>query len=226
MFRLRPKIEVHGQNLAVSATYEPVWKMSTAYTFPTSASNLVVVSTDAKDTLTGVGVRKILIEGLDVNYKVITETVEMDGTTKVNTTKEFLRVNFVKALEVGSDANAAGDITLKDSTETYTLAAVIAGDNQSLAAIYTVPAGVNLRITDIYASEDQNKASAIALFYYENGSNKPKLKSFESLYFIQGQVSYHSNNGFLFTEKTDLYIAALSAGGSGHISAGFIGILV
>jgi hypothetical protein len=216
-------VEVFGKNSAVGATYEPVWLNSGAYTFPTSAVALSVSSDSANDDDGGTGVRTIEISGLDANYKPIKENVTMNGVATVTTSQSFLRVNFVKALTVGSGGSSAGDISVKSGATI--IAEIKTSQNNSIQAVYTVPATKTLRITDIFYSEDQNKETDIIVYYYETGSNKPLLTKVELLYLIQGQDSLNFGQGFKFNEKTDIYVAAKSAGGAGVVTAGFLGVL-
>lgn len=228
---IKSGFELHGRNADVGATYEPIWTNSGAYTFPTSASALKIQSTDAEDDpekaggAAGTGLWTLLIVGLDSNYKTIVEEVQLNGTGKVDTTKEFLRVLEVKGLTCGTGLVAAGTITIKDSTETYTLAQIESGYSRAAQCIWTVPAGHNIRIHDIVISEDQSKQSEFALFFFEPGSNRPKIMSYESLYLLAQERRFHSDIGILFGEKTDFYLAAKSAGGAGNINASIFGIL-
>jgi len=52
------------------ATYYPVWENTTAYTYPVSATTMLLYSSSASDTNVSV-----LISGLDASYNQISETL-------------------------------------------------------------------------------------------------------------------------------------------------------
>lgn len=134
-----------GANPAVSAGggYEDVWEGGGLYPFPTSAGVLAVVSASAEDAVGGTGTPQVRIEGLDANYDELSETVTLTGTTPVNTTGAFLRVNRMFILGTpGTNGTNVGLITA-----THGVAGVVgrvgANEGQTLQAVYTVPRGYN-----------------------------------------------------------------------------------
>lgn len=220
-------VESHGKNEAVGANYEPVWLKTGAITFFTIASALTIVSDSVEDdgdkTPAGTGLWTLRIRGLDDNFNPIVEDKTLDGTTAVTTTKEFRRVNEVKALTAAGGGVAIGNITIDNGTDV--IAYIPVGYNVALQAIYTVPATKTLRITDIYCSEDQNKETDLAVYYTEEGSDKPKLLKTEILYILKDQKSLHFEEGLKFREKTDVELQVKSAAGAGVVVAGFTGYL-
>jgi len=129
-------LEIFGYsaNIAASAT-GPMWEGQTQsgglYTYPSSAAPLVLVSDSASDNTT----RSVVIDGLDANFAQQYETITLNGTSNVTTTKSFLRINQMSML----NSTNTGTITAKISSTTY--AQINPGIGQTQMSIYTVPAG-------------------------------------------------------------------------------------
>lgn len=167
--------DLEGHNPAISTTNEVMWAVPSAtqklYVWPAAADTLKVASSDAADDgdPAGTGARTLQITGLLADYSEATETVTLNGTTNVNTTTEFLRVNEIKVLTAGSGQVAAGNITVKDNTDTNILSWITAGENISFQAIYTVPADMTLYIDEIKGSGSGTKNVHVRLLTREVG---------------------------------------------------------
>src|SRR5512137_2392684 len=105
-------VNIYGYQPSVGTTSIPVWENATAYTYPVAAA-VMYLSGSNGDTA------QINIVGLDANYAPISETVTLNGTTPVATTKSFLRINSM-FVSVGSATNPAGAVYLKNSGGTVT----------------------------------------------------------------------------------------------------------
>lgn len=95
---------VFGRATTVNDTVKDLWAGPTAnYVFPTVGQQMRFVSTSANDTLSGTGVQKMHIHYLDSNYVPHVETVDMNGTTPVNTVAtDIFRINSMHAMQVGT----------------------------------------------------------------------------------------------------------------------------
>jgi len=123
-------IDKFGYNADIGTAYETVWDGGGVYAYPGSA--LAMTATSASGA-TDNGVT-ILIEGLDTNYDVLTETVTLAGSGTATTSGEFLRV--YRAYVTGATA-PAGNITIANGGTTY--AQITSPYNQTLMAVYTIP---------------------------------------------------------------------------------------
>lgn len=128
-------LKLFGYTVALGSTaMGPLWEGLTSsggnYPYPASAVVMTLASSSASDTAVS-----ILIEGLGAGYVVQTETVALNGTSNVNTTKSFLRINRMSTV-VG---NAVGNVTAINSGTTY--AKITAGVGDTQMSLYTVPAG-------------------------------------------------------------------------------------
>jgi hypothetical protein len=131
-------VNIFGHQQSIGTTSICVWENPTAYVFPASAVPMTMVSTSAAD----VGVTK-LISGLDADYKPISESIVLNGTTPVITTNSYLRINNVRT----TAGNAVGTATFVNGGITY--AKILAGLGQTQMAQYTVPAGHTFYLTRV-----------------------------------------------------------------------------
>ena len=67
-----------GHNDDIDNAVEDIWEPGGSYTFPSSAMQMEVVSSDAEDTAAGPGARTVMIHYLDSNYDEQTEVL-IDG---------------------------------------------------------------------------------------------------------------------------------------------------
>lgn len=142
-------LSISGFNPTVGTSWVPVWENSTTYTYFTSAQPVRVWSDNASDTAVS-----ILINGLDANYNMISETVVLtNGITGVLSTKNFYRVN---SLSTTGSNNAIGNIKVGNSDKTITLAIVADGAGRSQMTIYTVPTGYTFYLTYVNVYTNQN----------------------------------------------------------------------
>lgn len=93
-------------------------------TYIPSTQTLRVVSTSASDTTGGTGARTVTLSGLDGNFLRIFETINMNGTTPVLTTKQFRQIDSIFVTTVGSNQFAVGTISVTNTGATTTFGAV------------------------------------------------------------------------------------------------------
>lgn len=116
--------------------------------FMTAANTIVISSTSADDTLAGTGVQKINVAGLDINFDVITEDIDMNGQSAATSTKQFFRIQKIQSIQVGSTGINVGDIYVSETGSTLTAGvpadgeifrAMFATTNFDTMGIFTVP---------------------------------------------------------------------------------------
>jgi len=148
----RGQIEGHktlfkfGNNPDSNGTLETVWSHSSLYVYPTAATVMKVSSTSSDDNGTGSGARTVLVAGLDADYNEASEIVTLTGQTPVLTTTVFIRVFRAYVVTAGVSNTAAGIIYIGDGVVTAGVPALVyaeipLGENQTLMAMWTVPAG-------------------------------------------------------------------------------------
>jgi len=137
-----------GNNTTVGDSLETIWAEGGLYSYLTAATVLKVSSSSTDDTSAGTGARTVQLYGLDADYNEINELVTLNGQTAVNTTQSFLRIYRMVVRSAGSGGANAGVIYAGTGTVTtgvpanvYASVNGITGANQSLMALWTVPAG-------------------------------------------------------------------------------------
>lgn len=208
-------IHLFGFNRDVANAYETIWNNGGGiYTFPASALTMSVVSDDDADTM---GVR---ISGLDTNWNQITETVTLDGTTPVTTTKQFLRINDARI----TSGNNVGDISISNGGTTYGFIEATFGVTQ--ATIFSVPAGFSFYITQLEITSGTitgNRYGTARACLKQFGG--PELHFFEST-FVEGQLHYDVKIPFRIPEKCDFSMECKSSASSNEFTAYLSGVLL
>lgn len=215
-----------GYNSAVGASEEDVWLAGGTKTLLSSAETMDIASSSANDTSAGTGARTVYIEGLDGDYLAASETVTLNGTSDVTTTNSYIRVHRMYVATAGSGNGAAGTITATASSSAVTQAQMTGEDNQTLQAIYTVPANKCLIFREYYASTPQNDSMELYFKIRTPGSNVWRTQLHFQVY--ETYFRHECANGVIFQPKTDLKISAkkLNGGGTGATSGVFTGYLI
>lgn len=222
-----------GRVSGVNAAAVDVWAgeggTASVYVFPSAAQTMNVVSSSANDDEGNTGIEKIMLVGLDTNYAEISEEVTLNGTTAVETTASFLRINSCYATQVGTNGSAVGAITVKNTAgtpNTITYSTISAGLTACRQLIYTVPAGLTLYITSLTvgsgAGGNAIKINAITF--------TPKYRLFGKTFFLPAGEWLTLNSSQVrplempesFSEKTDIKMTVqgdYSSGGTVCIAA-------
>jgi len=206
-------VEIFGYSTAIGSSAQgPMWEGQTLsgglYTYPSSAAQLVLVSSSASDNTT----RSVVIEGLDSNYLPITETIALNGTTNVTTIKSFFRIN---AMYMLSSTNT-GDITASISSTVY--AKINAGVGQTQMSIYTVPAGASFYLA--YVQYDASIGFTSSNYMIAQEYNKIISGTYNGQITVTHQSTFVQKQETPFTapilhpEKTDLQFCVKSNSGS------------
>lgn len=215
-------INKFGSNRELGAVKEVVWNSGGILIYPTSAAVVSLVSTSADDDLTGTGARTINIIGLDANYAQQEESVNLDGTTSVSTSNTFIRVFRLIVTTAGSGESNAGEISATISGGN--VGKIPLGKNQSLMALYTVPAGHRAFLKNYYMAIPKDKEIEGAL----------EVRPFGEVFQIKHEIFLNTNHishdfGYplRIEEKSDIQMTAKSLSGVTHsVTAGFDLVLV
>jgi hypothetical protein len=150
-------VRVSGFNDDVdSASREDITSLATI-NYMTVADNLNIFSADVNDTILGTGARKVLLTGLDANFDQVIETIELNGTTPVQTLNQYIRINRCIVIEAGTIGYNIGIITIEDVTTNTTRAEIPldgsgAGLNTLQQLAYTVPNGKTALPVQVFSS--------------------------------------------------------------------------
>lgn len=215
-----------GFNSDINGTEETIWSRGGIYAYPTVAEVNTLSSTSANDTENGTGARTIVVVGLNENYDEVSETVTLNGQTPVNTINSYIRINRMYVATAGSSGTAAGTIAAGTGTVTAGVPAVcyaeIANsDNQTLMAVWTVPAEYTAYI---YRGTISN-ATATGSQYV---TGRLCFRPFGGVFRTAAKVTLH--NQFIdfdfgipvvLPEKTDIEARAISTATNNAVSATF-----
>lgn len=190
-----------GYNGLIQNVEETIWDVGGIYAYPSSAVTMTATSASGA-TDSGV---KVTIQGLDTNYDELSEEVTLNASGTATTTGSFLRV--YRAF-VSSGTASAGDITITNSSTTY--AFIDSNDQQTLMALWTVPAGYTAYLFQIDTTAftiQNNKVATIRMITRELSGvfrTQQKFDLFEG--------SYHQDITCPqpIPEKTDIEFRAIA----------------
>lgn len=213
------QVNIYGYQASVDGTVIPLWENATTYTYPVSATTMLLYSSSASDTAVS-----IFINGLDTNYDLQSETLVLtNGTTGVTTTKSYLRINSIAV--VGSN-NAVGTIYLSNAGKTINYAQIAIGSGRSQMSIYTVPNGYTFYLTRVTAYVSPNNNANFYCNYNvwtRNASGivtvlqqAPFVNTYQTV-----RVSPRP-----YAQKTDIQWRASMSAGTSIVSIGVEGILI
>ena len=218
-----------NQDIDTGTTPEDVISIGGDKLFPDAASTISFVSTSASDTDGGIGINTVILEGLDVNYEVISETITLNGITPVVSSLSYLRANRLTGTLSGSSQKAVGIIT--GTHDEGDIVQIPIGDGQSSDCTYTVPAGHVLMIDRFTASLERSGSGAGAEIHFEIkpfGTNTWQEKADASL--AASGTSYIQRDTelwFAIPEKADVRIhVSQVATNNTFIAASFDGLLI
>lgn len=222
-----------GENPDISAgTTEDVWDGGGTYSFPTTADITHIRQPTNQATMQG---ETIEVQGLDASWVLTVQTVVLDGTdttTPVALGTALLRVFRMRVL---ADVVTTQDVELRNVGGGTTYSLIQAGNNQTLMAIYTVPAGKTAYMTQYFADNVPTASRLPDSVEFKlwmadrDNSYEFQLKHSRAIP-IQGDGFTLPFNPYMqITQKTDIKISASVVGGvgdDGNPHAGFDLILV
>ena len=188
----------YGNNVT-NASYTSLWEDG-VYEFPAAASTMNVFSSSASDTGA-----QVLISGLDANYNMISETVTLAGTSNVQTSKSFLRINsFQMTTPNTSQTTNIGTVTVKNAAN---VAMMYPSVGRMQNSWYSIPAGHSIYIMDINIFSGETKTGATPTWFYYRVRNHNNITGMHyNVLTTSFQNEYKVNrlNPVRYTEKSDI----------------------
>ena len=222
-----------GTNPSVSADEETIWHQGGIYSYLTVPTTLYVSSSSAADTAGGTGSNSVEVQGIDADYNVKTETVNLNGQTQVALPGTWLRVFRSFVTLAGSGGTSAGEVYVGSLGATAGVPNVIYANlnvsNQTQLALYTVPAGHTLYVNTVTWTAALSSSNAyittnfnVRLF----GSNVFRTRMDDTLQ--SGELFYDLQYPLEIPEKSDIECRAQTSSNSAtaEVSATFEGILI
>lgn len=123
---------------------------------------MMVVSSNHDDRLTGTGIQKVEVDYLDAIGHEQYETINMNGTAFVRTVGTNIRfVNAIHAMQIGSGTVSSGDVSIcANGTLVTTYSMIPIGGNMSLNSQRMVPYGKTFYLYEWTASAVDQTAAA------------------------------------------------------------------
>ena len=218
---VRNQIENHktvfkfGFNPDVNSSEETIWDVGGIYAYPSSAVAMTV-TTDAGTPANDNGV-KVIVFGLDEDYNEVNDEVTLAGAGTATTTQTFFRV--FRAYVSGSQA-PTGNLNITNGGTTY--ARITLNENQTLMAMWTVPAGYTGFLDHVNIATGTTNANqyvtAQIVQRTQGGVFRVMMKQTLS---SGGVADFLLRYPIEISEKTDLEVRAESSGSNNLISANF-----
>lgn len=224
-----------GRSSAITTgdTFE-IWDGNVAYAFPTTPSITHIRTATDTPAMDGLLVE---IQGLNATWDLVTQNATIDAVTstatEVELTTPLIRVFRMKVL---ADVVTTNNIWVGATgvAAATAKAIIIAGNNQTQMAIYTVPNGKTAYMTNYYATVNPGGGAPttfnVRLWASDRDNSYAKqLKHIQGVSAnvgAYGRMQHHFNPYYKFTQKTDIYLTGTPTGASVDVSAGFDLILV
>lgn len=233
MFRGIQIFEKFGYNLDVDPgdVPEDVWGPGGVYTgFPRSGFGTIdIYSTSANDALGGTGLEVVTLFGLDNEFNLVQEEINLNGTTHVTTSNVYSRVFRIR----GEQSNNGNNDTFNDGiivTELTASPSVVftripVGLNQTVLGGYTVPANKTLLIQNLTVTMAANSNStAEGAIWVRPFDKAPRLIQY---FTCSVAAPFDLSGRFVFQEKTDFIVRITSVTNNNTgFSTQFRGLLI
>jgi len=225
-------VTVFGINTDLDQTEETVWPYDGLINHPTSEMVMTVSSDSVDDVdVTGTGAWSVLIEGLDADFREISEVVLLDGQTGVSTTKQYIRINRMSVLTAGTGKSNAGHIYIGSGDVTAGLPAVVynlidIGYNASTTAHYTVPAGYTAYLAEGVFTAGQSAGSTEIRGKLVTMPPNGIRYTAAVVAINNGSVAYDFRYPLAIAEKVDISAAAFGASNNNVVSSMFNMVLI
>jgi hypothetical protein len=223
----------YGYNPLIVNVNETIWDGGGIYVYPAAAAVMYVSSSSTDDAAAGTGARTIFIQGLDANYNEVGETITMNGQTQVATTRQYIRMYRAFVTTVGSGTTNAGDIYIGTTGATAGVptgtfyAKITASEGQTLMAVYTVPAGKTLYLSNGTATHGTDTSGAYMTVRFKIRPFGGAFRTATKVDIAASELVFPFTYPLVLPEKTDIEVRAIcNKNQNNAVSATFDGILV
>lgn len=195
-----------------------------------SAETFDVVSTSTNDNNSiGTGAKTVTVYGLDSNYALASETVNMNGTTAVTTSGSYFMLYLMEVATAGAAGTNSGVITADPTTTGTDRIQISAGEARSLSAFFMVPADTSLELGNYTFGQ----VGSTANFYLDV---RLLVKPFGGVWQTHELIGAQTNGAAPFTrefspplhlpEKTAVKLQATAEADNSKVSGALSGTLV
>jgi hypothetical protein len=224
------QINKFGANDAIAAgTEEDIWDGGGTYSFPSTPDiTHIHALVDAAADRSAV----IEVQGLDTLWAPVTQTKALDGTNSTTLVALDTALKRVFRMRVNDNVTLSQNVEATNAGDTTQYALMQAGNNQTLMAIYTVPAGKTAYITNYYWSVTESTgkqpiSTEFRVWFADRANDYNFQLKHATGVPLAGPGDKHLFNPYLVaTEKTDIKMTAAPVGEIGDVHGGFDVILV
>ena len=200
-----------------------IWDGETNYQYPNdSGETIQIVSDNTTDN------QIVFIQGLDENFNLKSEEINLNGTTPVNLTGLWSRV--FRAYNNDSSDFQGNICVIKSGTWTGSsspniYAKILVGNNQSLMSVYTIPSEYTGYLLK-FSITAQNTGSSSAIGYTLHMVTRQYGKVFRVLARTSAGTTYSIQEDYPFPlklePKTDIMFNVVNANGNnGSVNCDF-----
>ena len=209
----------YGYNPLIINVNETIWDGGGIYSYPASALAMTVTSAGGA---TDEDV-KVTVIGLDTDWKEVQQEVTLDGSGVATTTQTFRRV--FRAYVSGSQA-PTGNITIANGGTTY--AQITNGENQTLMAVYTVPAGKTFYLTNGTATHGTGTSGGVYMTVrFMTREFGGVFRTATKIDIVESEVLFPFTFPLRIPEKSDIEVRAIcNKNQNNAVSATFEGVLI
>lgn len=222
----------YNQDIDSGSGEEIIASWGGTFQYLTSGETIDIVSSNADDTLAGTGAQRVIIWGVDENWNPQTEIVEMNGTSTVTTTSQWIGINRIAIYKAGTGLKNAGDIDVTANTSGYQMAQMKAGEGTSQQCIFYVPQGHQFLAEWLYfnALKTSGGGNPEILFkgYVYSDVATAEFEVFRAELDIQREINKTINPPipFVIGEKSILWFTADTDTNNSAVNCRFSGELV
>ena len=174
----------------------------------------------------GTGAHTLQIQGIGADGLRLSETIVLNNTIAVNTVNEYTAINRMIVKTAGSGGENVGVIIATAAVDGTPTAQINAGNNQTEMAIYTVPADVDLFLTQYYIGIGKTTSAFVdgSLFIMPFG------ETFQTKHTIPASSTGETNSDHKFepwakvTARSIIKMRAISSAVNTVVFAGFDGV--
>jgi hypothetical protein len=207
---------------------ETIWTGGATWVPPTQARIHQVKSTVATDTAAGTGARTVTLYGIDDwSETEATETVTLNGTTNVPTTRAWYSIHRMVVTTHGTASANAGVITATADTDATITARIEIGEGQSQMAVYCFGARDKVLVHDYFASMGRSATAAadVKMYLVDDPRNAPAVKILKHQIGLDTGGSTHAGHKFdpplVIQGPGCLVLEAIASANGASISGGF-----
>lgn len=224
-------------NVFGTATWEDVHPLGGDINWLTVATKVEVLSSHADDTNSaGIGTRSVEVHGLSATGEDQDETILLNGTTPVESSLTYIRVNKMHNEKVGTYGGShKGDITCRVTGGGVTLATMTGvegvvdisvqyGSGEAGNGYWSVPLGKVLYITnlEVFINAKANQTADIVLYEREDllnvsGDVDPRRVLWDAIE-VTGEVTKTFKSHIKIKGLTDVFFRAQASGSGTKIS--------